>query len=443
MTVGPDEAVVSRGRRKSGRGSCQSGNSGASDVLVVGTRNEAEGAAAMRSVGLDLGVRKIALCEVQDQTVICRATVDGIGGLQRWLGPGTPKARVVFEACRTAWHVHQQLCDWGHEPVMLDTTRSRGYGIGAHGRKNDRNDAEAIAMLAERGHYPQAHVLSIARQRLRHLTLARRSLVETRANLATTIRGICTAEGLALPSCEPERLASVLETYELPEPVQYAVHPLQQALAATEQQLCTLDERLVAAVHQDGAIVRLMTVPGVGQVCAASFVSVIDDAGRFRNAHQVAAYLGLVPAQDSSGDRNRLGHITKQGNKYVRTLLVESAHVILNLPTLALDPLRIWAKSLQERRGRKVAAVALARRLAGVLWAIWRDASSYAPHLAAQASSRGVRISAHQRHALADQLHPAHQKLARVASALRTRRARVQPTPTSNPRPVPMSSGQS
>jgi transposase len=386
----------------------------------------------MRMVGLDLGVRKISLCEVSGQKVVCRATVEGVSGLERWLGPGTSRARVVFEACRTAWHVHQQLLDWGHEPVMLDTTRSRGYGIGGRGRKNDRNDAEAIAMLAERGHYPQAHVLSVARQRLRHLTLARRALIETRANLATTIRGICTAEGVTVPACAPERLAHVLAASPVPELLQPAVQPLAQALAATEQQLCTLDERLHALVQEDSSMLRLMTVPGVAEVCAAAFVSVLDDAARFRNAHQVAAYLGLVPAQDASGDRNRLGHITKHGNKYARTLLVESAHVILNLKTLALDPLRLWAKSVEERRGRKIAAVALARRLAGVLWAIWRDASSYAPQLAAQASSRGVRLSADERLRLADQLHPAHKKLARVASALRTRRAHSEEAPAAN-----------
>lgn len=379
----------------------------------------------MRSVGLDLGVRKNALCEVLDQKVIRRATVDGVQGLERWLGPGTPKARVLFEACRTAWLVHQQMLDWGHEPVMLDTTRSRGYGVGALGRKNDRNDAETIAMLGERGHYPQAHVLSIARQRLRHLTLARRALVEVRANLATTIRGVCTAEGIALPSCEPDRLASVLETLAWPELLQPAMDPLRKALAAAEQQLCALDQQLHEVVQQDSAILRLMTVPGVAEVCAATFASVIDDAARFGNAHQVAAYLGLVPAQDSSGDRDRLGHITKRGNKYARTLLVESANVMLNLRTLALDPLRLWAKSLEERRGRNVAVVALARRLAGVLWAIWRDGTVYAPQLAARASARGVRLSAEQRLDLADQLQPARKKLARVASTLRTRRARA------------------
>jgi transposase len=438
MTVLPDGVVAERG--KSGRGSRQRANSGASDVLAIGTSDEAEGVTAMRIVGLDLGVRKISFCEVVDQKVVGRATVDGVQGLERLLGPGTPKARVVFEACRTAWHVHQQMLDWGHEPVMLDTTRSRGYGIGARGRKNDRNDAEAIAKLGERGHYPQAHVLSITRQRLRHLTLARRALVETRANLATTIRGICTTEGLALPSCEPDRLASVLGTVALPELLQSAVQPLHNALAATEQQLCTLEEHLHAVVQKDSDMLRLMTVPGVAEVCAATFVSVIDDAARFQNAHQVSAYLGLVPAQDASGDRNRLGHITKHGNKYARTLLVESAHVILNLRTLALDPLRLWAKSLEERRGRKVAAVALARRLAGVLWAIWRDGSVYAPQLAARASARGVRLSVQQRLDLAHQLHPAHKKLARVASALRTRRARANENATSHPLPTPKTS---
>jgi transposase len=146
----------------------------------------------MRSVGLDLGGRKIAFCEVdrvQDQ-VIDRRTVRVIENLERQLGPNTPPARVAFEACREAWHVHDVLTGWGHHPIMIDTTRTQQIGIGDHKRKNDRIDAELLAWAAAKGRLPVAHVLSAERRELRAQLGVRRTLVETRAQYVTSIRGL-------------------------------------------------------------------------------------------------------------------------------------------------------------------------------------------------------------------------------------------------------------
>ena len=112
---------------------------------------------------------------------------------------------------------------------------------------------------------------------------------------------------------------------------------------------------------------------------ASSFVCAVDEAGRFEGAHQVAAYLGLVPSENSSGEKQRKGPITKAGNPRVRWLLVQSAHCILRVKNPDTAHLREWAEEIAARRGRKIAVVALARRLAGILFAMMRDGAEYKP----------------------------------------------------------------
>ncbi len=125
---------------------------------------------------------------------------------------------------------------------------------------------------------------------------------------------------------------------------------------------------------------RLTTAPGVGSVTAVSFVATLDQASRFHGAHQVESYLGLVPMEWSSSEVQRKGHITKAGNSRMRWLLVEAAwRVLTTKKTPETAPLREWAERIARRRGRSIAAVALARRLASILYAMWRDASPYDP----------------------------------------------------------------
>ncbi|MEO8185669.1 MAG: transposase [Deltaproteobacteria bacterium] len=121
----------------------------------------------MRKVALDLGAKKTTYCEVFEGQVVRRATVSEIETLRSLLGPEEPTAQVAIEACREAWHVHDLLRSWGNEVVLVDTTRSRRLGIGQHGRKTDRIDAEVLARALERGGIPVAHVLSPHRRELR------------------------------------------------------------------------------------------------------------------------------------------------------------------------------------------------------------------------------------------------------------------------------------
>jgi transposase len=346
----------------------------------------------MRTVALDLGSRKTAFCEVVEGHVSQRGTVSKVESLRSLLGPEMPPSRVAIEACREAWHVHDVLSSWGNEVVLVDTTRSRRLGIGQHGRKTDRIDAEVLARALERGGIPVAHVLSPHRRELRRWLNVRRALVESRAQFVTTARGLAREHGTNLRSCATERFALNVKAENLDAELAALLSPLLTLLSSITTELKTAEGKLAELCATEPVIELLATTPGVGPIVAASFVSVVDDASRFRSAHHVQSYLGLVPSEDSSGGKRKIGSISKKGNPYLRSLLVQSAWSIMRSPVAS--PLRLWADDVAKRRGKRVAVVALARRLVGVLWAIWRDGSVYDADLVARASSRGTRLSA-------------------------------------------------
>lgn len=364
----------------------------------------------MRKVALDLGTRKTTYCEVRDGQVVQRATVTAVQSLESLLGREQPPAVVAIEACREAWYVHDLLTGWGNEVVLVDTTRSRRLGIGQHGRKTDRIDAEVLARALERGGIPAAHVLSPHRRELRRWLGVRRALVESRAQLVTTARGLAREYGAPLPRCSTERFVSnVRKLHGNPE-LGAALEPLLKMLETISAELVGVEQALVKLCVTEPIVPLLATAPGVGPIVAASFVSVVDDAKRFRSAHHVQSYLGLVPSEDSSGGKRRLGAISKKGNKYMRALLVQSGWTILRTADRS-DPLRMWADAVAARRGKPIAVIALARRLVGVLWAMWNKGNAYDASRLAVANSRGLTQSAQSLEFRAEAMKKASKKL--------------------------------
>jgi transposase len=370
----------------------------------------------MRSVALDLGAKKIAYCEVSEGEVSDRRMVSSLASLEPMLGPNAKPARVAIEACREAWFVHASLTAWGNDVLLVDTTRSRKLGIGHHRRKNDRIDAEVLARAVESGGIPLAHVLSPHRQELRRQLSVRRALVETRAQYVATMRGLARELGCNLPSCDTEQFVPKIRKAMLSAEVRTAIQPLLALLTPVQEQLAVVEQQLEELCSLEPVVAQLRTVPGVGPIVAAQFVSVIDEAKRFRTAHQVESYLGLVPSEDTTGGKRRLGAITKHGNTYLRALLVQSAWVIFR-QSARTDPLQKWALAVAERRGKRIAVIALARRLAGVLWALWRDNTVYDPELVARAGAHGLRKAAQGTEFRAAALE-------RAAAKLRRNRAR-------------------
>jgi transposase len=267
----------------------------------------------------------------------------------------------------------------------------------------------------------------------------RAALVETRAQYITTIRGLARAAGILLPTCEPENFTKRLASTTLDETTRHLVEPLTQTLLTIEIQLAQVEEILSKMASVDPIIGLLATAPGVGLIVAATFVSVVDQAKRFRNAHSVGAYLGLVPGESTTGGptKRRLGSITKQGNRFARSVLIQASWCILRMRDVD-DPLRKWADHIRETRGAKIAVVALARKLAGVLWAMWRDGTVYDSAGLSHEHANGVRKTSDQQKQRAEALERSARKLHRSTSTTKpisaarskTRRSKIQEAST-------------
>ena len=167
--------------------------------------------------------------------------------------------------------------------------------------------------------------------------------------------------------------------------------PLVALLAPLNAAIAAADARVARRLAADPVARRLATTPGVGPVTAVAFRATLDDVARFARPGQVAAYLGLVPREHSSGERQHRGAITKAGNTRMRWLLVQAAWGLWRDRHAASGPLRTWASAVATRRGKGIAVVALARRLAGILFALWRDGTTFDP---ARGGRRHARVSA-------------------------------------------------
>ena len=246
--------------------------------------------------------------------------------------------------------------------------------------KTDRRDAQALVEACGLGAYRPAHRTSDEQRHVRALLGVRDKLVRTRAGLVTLVQAVLSGEGIRVPTGSSGCFSARLEKLDLAEHLRAEIVPLLALLGPLNEQIQGLDEQLGELAVKDARVKRLMTMPEIGPVTAVSFVATLDDAGRFRGAHQVEAYLGLVPREWSSSEVQRRGRITKAGNSRMRWLLVEAAwRVATHKKRPETQALREWVDRIAGRRGMRVAVVALARKLSGILYAMWRDGSAYDP----------------------------------------------------------------
>jgi transposase len=288
-----------------------------------------------------------------------------------------PHARILLESSTESEWVARCLEGLGHKVVVADPNFAPMYATRTRKVKTDRRDARALAEACLLGAYRVAHRLSDAQRHVRARLTVRDTLVRTRTRYISLVRALLRQHGWPVPTGSAEGFGRRVMTLPLPGRLRSEVAPLLAVMRHLQQQLAYSDERIAAVTQTDERVRRLQSVPNIGPVTAAAFVAALDDAARFRRAHEVEAYLGLVPRELSSGETQRRGRITKAGSSRVRWLLIQAAVSMRRLHDPRTATLREWAGRIAARRGKGIAVVALARRLAGILFALLRDGTVY------------------------------------------------------------------
>jgi transposase len=292
--------------------------------------------------------------------------------LYRDLAAQGKKVRVGMEASGHARWFERLLAELQLELWVGDAAQIRAKRV--RKQKTDRQDAQLILKLMLKDDFPQIWVPSWENRDLRQLLWHRHRMVQARTRIMNQLQAVALNEGLR---CKKrlwrERGRQQLESFRLAPWASRRRRDLLELLDRLNPTIAELSQTIEQEVENCPAAKRLMTHPGVGPLTALGFVLIIGKAERFQCGKQIASYLGLVPLEDSSGNRRRLGHITKQGNSLLRFLLVEAAQVTVR----SLPEWRSKYFHLAMRRGRKIAKVAMARRLAIGLYWMWRKGWDY------------------------------------------------------------------
>jgi transposase len=331
----------------------------------------------MDTIGLDLHKRETQLCVLApDGTAREQRIVTSRERFTAVLGPLAP-ATVLLEASTESEWVARHLEALGLTVIVADPNYAPMYATRTRRVKTDRRDARTLAEACRLGAYRRAHRLSDARRHVRAELAVRDALVRTRTRYIALAKSLVRRDGLRVAGSESERVAERITDLELSPTLAAELAPLFAVLTPLNVEVAAADRRIAQLTAADPVVALLTTAPGVGPITACALVATIDDITRFGSAHEFEAYLGVVPGERSSGEKRRVGRITKAGNARVRWLLVEAAWRIVRSRSEETVVLRTWAAGIATRRGKRVAVVALARRLAGILFAMWRDGAAY------------------------------------------------------------------
>ena len=332
----------------------------------------------MNHIGIDLGSRESQLCIRNSSGEIVRegrVRTDALKNILEEL----PKGRVILETSCESMTIADAAIAAGHEIRVVPATLVRALGVGARGIKNDVRDARVTSEASCRIDLPSVHIPSpVARERKATCT-AREALVKARTLLVNTTRAWLRSQMRSIragyPEAFPERVRKAL--LQQPDGLPAYVEQLLKTIDTLNEQIGLADEQLRELAKNDETCQRLMTVPGVGPVTAIRFVAAIDDVTRFKDANKLESYLGLTPGENTTGFHERRTRMTKAGPARVRHVLGQAALAFARCRPR--DPNVLWAKKVAERVGKQKATMALARKIARILYALWRDATTYKP----------------------------------------------------------------
>jgi transposase len=293
---------------------------------------------------------------------------------------GRPRGRILIEASTESEWVAQHLETLGHEVVVADPNYGLMYGHRSRRVKTDRRDAAALAEACRHGIYRPAHRRSARQRTVQWQLNIRHELVAARTRAISMVRAITRAGGYRIAGGATETFLSRVAALNLPATIDDSLSPIRNVIEVLDEELARADAHFETLMADDPVVSRLTTCPSIGAITAAAFVAALDDVGRFagrRGAAQVTSYLGLVPREYSSGEQQQRGRVMRSAHPYVQALLVQAAWRVWRSSDPRVTALRTWARAIEHRRGKKIAIVALARRLARILYAIWRDGVDY------------------------------------------------------------------
>jgi transposase len=286
---------------------------------------------------------------------------------------------VGVEACSGAHHWARELGKLGHTVKIMAPRFVAPYRKSG---KNDGNDAEAICEAVGRPSMRFVAVKSAEQQALLVVHRVRKGLTDERTALINQLRGLLSEFGIVIPKGRYQarhQLPVVLDDPDngIPVLARQVLVEVNERIRELDARILAYDRRVEALARESEAAQRLMAIPGVGPVTATAIVATVGHATEFKNGRQFAAWLGLVPRQYTTGGKTRLGRITKQGDVYLRTLLIHGTRAVLARVSERTDRTSSWTRSLIERRGYKRAAVALAAKNARTIWAMLAKGQTY------------------------------------------------------------------
>jgi transposase len=295
-----------------------------------------------------------------------------------------PPALVGIEACAGAHYWARELIKLGHDARLIAPQFVKPY---VKGNKNDANDAEAICEAVGRPSMRFVPLKSPEQQDIQMLHRIRQNLVKQRTAAANQTRGLLGEYGLVVAEGLHHlrrRLPEILEDAE------NGLSPLARRLFADrydrlvdlDRQIEAYQQQLEVVCQQSPACRQLLAIPGIGPITATAMVAGLGDGQGFDNGRQVAAWLGIVPRQDSSGGKPRLLGISKRGDTYLRTLLIHGARAVVRAAMRKDDAHSRWIQALVQRRNANIAAVAVANKTARTIWAMLTRGEDYRAPLA-------------------------------------------------------------
>jgi transposase len=341
------------------------------------------------TIGLDIGKNTFHLVGLDKRGAIAMRIKVSRSQLVRRLA-NLAACLVGLEAGSGSHHIARQIQALGHDVRLIPAQYVKPF---LKGHKNDYRDAEAIAEAVQRPTMNFVAIKTPEQSDLLSLHRVRSRLVRQRTAVINQIRGFLIERGITvrqgpgpLRKVLPEVLSSPPETIS-PRMLRL-ISELDGDWRRLDERLEVLSAEIESRSDNDAACQRLMTVPGIGPIISSAVVAAIGTGSGFKQGRDFAAWLGLVPKQESTGDRTKLGKISKRGNKYLRTLFVQAAHVVLERrPAAAMRALWPWIEQASRRLAhRNLLAIALANKLARIAWAVLARGRDYEPRITPNAA---------------------------------------------------------